>query len=302
MKVNLPVRGEFVAAGGALALLVAVVATLRVQSTDVTLRHSADGPVRSGGKVDGDWPEPLVGAEIPTWSAPGAAGPGARKRPTELFDHPWFEAAGVGERAVNGAGVDSALSKAGASGAVRLLAVKREPFRVQLTGFLGEGENLTGVFVGGAGDTLHLARAGQQLGELNLELRDIAVVKTQWSLVDDEPNRAPGVQAVLFDQAANVEVRLTDREEALTDTLLAVVQADGATHPPREVREGDVMRDAHGVHRVERIQLTPPELVLATQAAETGAIRRQVLQSSGSGGSRGGHASGTGDSPATGAW
>ena len=56
---------------------------------------------------------------------------------------------------------------------------------------------------------------------------------------------------------------LDSRARKLTDTPLAVFSLPGTAGKSRELREGDTFSDDAATYRIERIQLDPPEVVVA---------------------------------------
>jgi hypothetical protein len=69
--------------------------------------------------------------------------------------------------------------------------------------------------------------------------------------------------AVLWDEQAQSEVVLDSRQPTLTDTPLAVFQSPDGKGGPRSLHEGDTFTDEEATYRIERIQLDPPEVVVA---------------------------------------
>ncbi|HKB58394.1 MAG TPA: hypothetical protein VKC51_12480, partial [Lacunisphaera sp.] len=61
------------------------------------------------------------------------------------------------------------------------------------------------------------------------------------------------------------EIVLDSRACKLTDTPLAVFKLLNGDGKPRELHEGDTFTDDTSTYRIERIQLDPPEVVVAKQ-------------------------------------
>jgi hypothetical protein len=149
---------------------------------------------------------------------------------------------------------------------LELLSVKREPFRLQLVGYFGGPGDYLAAFESTQTPETLLAREGRRFEALGLTLRSFDVRKV---VVESE---APGpvydvaALAVLQDDRTGAMITLDNRSRLLTDTPIAVFQVPGARGRPRELHEGDSFADQDATYRVERIQLDPPEVVVARTA------------------------------------
>lgn len=158
---------------------------------------------------------------------------------------------------------------------LELLAVRREPFRLQLVGYVGAPGGYTAAFVSAETTQTLLARPGQRFDQLGLVLKafELRRVSVGASASDAGP------VATLHDERSGAEVTLDARGPALTDTPLAVLRVGaGTTAKPRVVRQGDVLRQDDAIFRVERIQLDPPEVVVARQARGQSHPETRVLR------------------------
>ncbi|MBA4138556.1 MAG: hypothetical protein C0518_14720 [Opitutus sp.] len=149
---------------------------------------------------------------------------------------------------------------------LELLDVKRELYRLQLVGYVGAPGDYVAAFVSPKLTETLLARSGKRFEELGLALASIDVRKINVS--DDPGMPAYDIAAIatLRDEQTGTEVTLDSRARKFTDTPLAVLRL-GAGLKPREVREGDVIEEESATYRIERIQLDPPEVVVAKQVA-----------------------------------
>ena len=148
---------------------------------------------------------------------------------------------------------------------LELLAVRLELYRLQLVGYFGGPNNYVAAFVSPSlADTL-LAREGRRFDGLGLTLKNFAVKKVLVEHNDPWPVYDIAAQAVLQDEQTGAEVTLDSRARKFTDKPLAVLRAPGGSDKPREVHEGDTFTDESGTYRIERIQLDPPEVVVARQ-------------------------------------
>lgn len=146
---------------------------------------------------------------------------------------------------------------------LELLAVKREPFRLQLTGYFGGPGDYLGAFVSPGQPQTLLAREGRRFAELGLTLQSLDVRKVALQTEAPGPVWDIAAFAVLLDERTGAQVTLDNRAPLLTDTPLAVFQITGNQGRPREFREGDTFADEQASYRIERIQLEPPEVVVA---------------------------------------
>lgn len=147
---------------------------------------------------------------------------------------------------------------------MELLDVKRELYRLQLMGYLGAPQDYLATFVSPQLPETLLARPGRRFAELGLALRDFSVRKVNLAAPAEPPVYDIAAFAVLLDEKTGEEVTLDSRERKFTDTPLAVLRF-GTQAKPREVREGDEFSDESATYRIERIQLFPPEVVIARQ-------------------------------------
>lgn len=172
---------------------------------------------------------------------------------------------------------------------VQLLAVRLEPYRLQLTGYFGSADDYVAAFAVPGSSEVVLARAGQRFEQLGLTLKHFEVKKVRLDHDDPWPVYDVAGLATLHDDRTGTEVVLDSRTRKLTDTVMAVVKLPGRGKP-RELHEGDTWTEGDIVYRVERIQLEPAEVVVARivpglplpeirtlhpQAATNGQVARQ---------------------------
>lgn len=145
---------------------------------------------------------------------------------------------------------------------LELLAVKQEQYRLQLVGYFGTPGDYLAAFVSPQLPETLLAREGRRFENLGLTLKSFDVRKVLVEHDDARPVYDVAALAVLTDDRTGAEVVLDSRERRFTGTPLAVLQTvDGGR--AREVREGDTFSDENSTYRIERIQLEPPEVVVA---------------------------------------
>lgn len=148
---------------------------------------------------------------------------------------------------------------AGDSAAVELLAVEQPLYRVQLIGFVGEGEGCRGLLENVATSETFLAASGVVFPKLDLnvetlELRPMAVV-----LPGAVVSRQRIAVATLRDLRAGTTVTLRSDERCRVGPVTATVRVAGDNRP-RDVAEGETLAAAGAEIMVRRIQREPPRL------------------------------------------
>lgn len=149
---------------------------------------------------------------------------------------------------------------------LELLDVTLEPYRLQLVGYIGAPGNYVAAFINPKSPETFLARTGRRFETLGLALKDFGVRKVAVPNDDAWPVYDVAAIAVLVDERTGEEITLDSRHRKLTDTPLALLRL-GSDARPREYREGDIFQDETATYRIDRIQLDPPEVVVARQVA-----------------------------------
>ena len=162
------------------------------------------------------------------------------------------------------------VSVAGGGGC-ELLAVKREPYRLQLAGYFGAPGNYTATLVSpGSAETWH-AHEGQRSEALGLTLKS-------FSLRRHGSGFEPSACAQIWDERQQELVTLVGHELRLTDTPLAILRLGSPAGRAREFRVGDAFRDGVTICRIERIQLDPAEVEIAREQPGQPIPERQLLK------------------------
>jgi hypothetical protein len=156
---------------------------------------------------------------------------------------------------------DGAGREVTAAWGAQLLAVRLEPYRLQLTGYFGSADDYVAAFAVPGSSEVVLARAGRRFGQLGLTLKSFEVRKMRLDHNDPWPVYDVAGVATLLDERTGTEVELDSRTRKLTDTLMAVMKMPGRGKP-RELHEGDTWAEGEIVYRIERIQLEPAEVVV----------------------------------------
>lgn len=169
---------------------------------------------------------------------------------------------------------------------LELVGVKFEPFRLQLVGYLGSSGDYIGTFVSDRAPQTFIGRAGARFAPLGLELKSFEIRRVNVASQDASPVYDFAGYAVLRDEASGTEVTLDTRAPKLTDTPLAVLRSlDDKPGKPRVLHEGDSFQQGDATYRIERIQMDPPEVVVAKQTTglpypETRVLKPEVASQS----------------------
>ncbi len=163
---------------------------------------------------------------------------------------------------------------------LELLAVKLEPYRLQLVGYVGAPGDYLAAFVSTSFSETLLAREGRHFAQLGLTLKSFDVRKVTVENSEPGPVYDVAALAVLQDEKTGVEVVLDNRVRKLTDTPLAVFKLRGAADKSRELHEEDTFADDGATYRIERIQIDPPEVVVARTTPDLPVPEMRVLRPS----------------------
>lgn len=157
----------------------------------------------------------------------------------------------------------------GAPSGLELVAVKREPFRLQLVGYVGNAGNYLGTFENRLTTGVFLAGAGRQVPELDLMITDFAVEWRPVPMADGTTSNQWVATAVVRDEHTGRNTTLTVGEPGYTDELRAVLAVtEDDDESIREVRAGEEIRSLDHTYKIERLQLDPPRVELTGISAE----------------------------------
>lgn len=159
---------------------------------------------------------------------------------------------------------------------LELAAVRPEPFRLQLIGYLGEEGNWRGTFENLVSGEVFLGTAGRRVPGLAVTIRSLEVRVQPVALGRSMATRQRVATAVIHDERSGREVTITHRERRFTDSLSALVAAPGAT-ATREVRLGEVFKLGDATYRIEKIQLSPPLLEVTKESPGRAQPDRRTL-------------------------
>jgi hypothetical protein len=165
-----------------------------------------------------------------------------------------------------------------------LIAVKRELYRLQLSGYVGGPGAYTALFSQPGLPGSLLIRENEQVGDLGLVLKRFAIRKITFASNAEGPVFEVAAVAELLDEHSGLTVVIDTRGPKFADALVAVVSLANSRGKPSEVREGDQIRDKDCVYRIEHVQYDPAEITVVREEAglpvTTMAIRSRAMQSS----------------------
>lgn len=253
------------AAGAVVAVVAALIWWWQEQSGLRRLRAERVG-VTLQGAAYARAPLPQLEGTVRSWSEPGPQSAG-RDWIYELFTPPVIYYHATENRFTVTPSV-SVAEKSRQPFGLELLSVRREPFRLQLVGYVGAPGDYIGTFVSTEIPQTLLGRAGTRFVPLGLVLKSVEIRRVNLAPSDAAPVYGVVGFAVLHDERSGAEVTLNTRQPNYTDApvavLRAVAEADGQ---PRVLREGDTIEQTGASFRIERIQFDPPEVVVGKTTA-----------------------------------
>lgn len=158
-----------------------------------------------------------------------------------------------------------------------LLEVRPEPFRLQLIGYVGDAGDWNGVFQNVVTGETIVARAGHRVPKLGLTIRSFEVRPTPISIPESMTTQQLVATAVVHDENAKRDVRLSNRERLFTGTVFAFVAPTGE-EAPREVRVGETLKLGEASYKIENIQTTPPRIEVTKQSPTLTQPERRTLE------------------------
>jgi hypothetical protein len=143
--------------------------------------------------------------------------------------------------------------------------VRPEPFRLQLIGYVGGEGDWRGTFENVATGEVFLAAAGRRVPNLALTIKSHEVRAVPVAIADSMTTRQRVATAVVRDERAGRDVKLTHRERQFTGGLSAFVAAPGET-ATREVRSGETFKLGDATYHIEKILLAPPSVEITKES------------------------------------
>jgi hypothetical protein len=159
---------------------------------------------------------------------------------------------------------------------LELVAVRPEPFRLQLIGYVGGEGNWRGTFQNVLSGEVFLGAAGRRVPNLALTIKSLDVSAQPIQMGESMVTRQRVATAVIRDEKTGRDVTLTHRERHFTGTVFAFVAAPGET-ATREVRTGDMFKLGDTTYRIEKIQMTPPSVEVVKESPSLPQPEHRVL-------------------------
>lgn len=159
---------------------------------------------------------------------------------------------------------------------VELVAVKPEPFRLQLFGFVGEEGKWRGMFQNVRTGEVFVAAGGRAVPNLKVTIKQFDVKRQPIALAESMTTQQFVASALVRDDVAQRDVVLTNRERVFTGTTSAFVAEPGES-TTREVRAGDTFKIGDATYRIEKVELSPPSIEVTKESPNLGQPLRQVL-------------------------
>jgi hypothetical protein len=159
---------------------------------------------------------------------------------------------------------------------LELVAVRPEPFRLQLIGYVGSEGDWRGTFQNVATGEVFLAAAGRRVPSLALSIKSLDVRPADIALPQSMTTRQRVATAVIQDERARREVTLTHRERQFTGGFSALVALPGEA-ATREVRAGETFKIGDASYRVEKIQLAPASIDVTKESPTLAQPDRRIL-------------------------
>ncbi len=157
---------------------------------------------------------------------------------------------------------------------VELLAVKQEPYRLQLVGYYGVADDYTATFVSPGSPVTLFAREGHRFESLGLVLKKFSVKK----LATESSGFELTACALLWDERAQAQITLVSGVPLLTETSVALLRLGPSAGQLRELRTGDTFQEGAALCRIEHIQMNPAEVVIVRVLPGQALPEKQILK------------------------
>lgn len=159
--------------------------------------------------------------------------------------------------------------------ALRLVAVERMPFRLQLIGFVKTASGCLGLFENKLTAEIFLARRGETLPGLSLVIEEIEVLLRPALSADDQTNYQPQARALVRDPSTNECILLMSTARRFSDITRATLATAGTQ---RQVGAGDVIESDGEMFQIGAIELSPAAVIVTRSAADGSIIERRTLR------------------------
>ena len=149
--------------------------------------------------------------------------------------------------------------------ALELVAVRRQLFRVQLSGYAGASGSYTAIFT-------RPGKPGPLLAKENERLKDVGLVVKRFTLEKREIGKTPGdpgfeivARAELQDERSGAITVLDSESKKYDDTMVATVHLSDLSVATREVREGDLISSGGYAYRISQIECDPAGIIVTRE-------------------------------------
>ena len=159
---------------------------------------------------------------------------------------------------------------------LELVAVRPEPFRLQLFGYVGGEGNRRGMFQNVLTGEVFLASAGRRVSNLAVTIKNLEVSPQPVRMGESMTTQQLVATAVIRDEKAGRDITLTHRERHFTGTVFAFVANPGES-ATREVRTGDMFKMGETTYRIEKIQTAPASVEVVKESPSLSQPDRRVL-------------------------
>jgi hypothetical protein len=159
---------------------------------------------------------------------------------------------------------------------IELIAVRPEPFRLQLIGYVGGEGNRLGIFENVISGETFLGAAGRRVPNLALTIKSLEVKLQPVRFGESMTTQQRVATAVVRDEKAGRDITLTHRERHFTGTVFAFI-AEPGQNATREVRTGDMFKIGEATYRVEKIETAPPSVEAIKESPNLSQPDRRVL-------------------------
>lgn len=166
--------------------------------------------------------------------------------------------------------------EASAGMGLKLHAVQREPYPLQLVGYIGDESDLLGTFENAiTGETLVL-RQGARIDVPGLVLERLTLVRETTTLPDSMSIRETKIRAEVREVGSGRRLTLEQGAIAYGERLLAVISTT-SDPAPRAYYEGASITDGATGYRIEKIRLAPPAVDVTKKGAVDADSNRHTL-------------------------
>lgn len=148
-----------------------------------------------------------------------------------------------------------------------LLAVDREDFRLQITGYSGSGEKARGFFENVETKAMIIGAEGKKIPELNLEVIKFTVGKQRLAAADGgTPQIVTAAIATVRDTKTGEETEINSAERAKQALPIATFRA-ATSGKEYKARAGESFKDGDVTYKVDLLTDQPPKATVTKQKA-----------------------------------